>query len=133
MFSVLSTLFWNFLLFIFFKHLAHIPHSKNSYKQIEEQSIKRLLNKLPNPLRATYAEIFSGGSEDEHRLVKAADKLTAYIKCVEEEKCGNSEFASAKQALAASIASMHCPELSWFCEHLLPTFGMTLDEMQAND
>ena len=106
-------------------------NTRESYQNIEDQAIASLLGKLPTPLRTTYRELFQGGSEEEHRLVKAADKLCAYIKCVEEEKCGNSEFLSAKASTARSIAGMSCEELDWFVEHLLPTFSMTIDEMQA--
>ena len=108
-------------------------NTRDSYQNIEDQAIASLLGKLPAPLRATYSDLFAGGSETEHRLVKAADKLCAYIKCVEEEKCGNSEFISAKASTARSIAAMGCEELDWFVEHLLPTFSMTIDEMQAED
>ena len=106
-------------------------NSRDSYAQIEAQAIASLLSKLPEPLRDAYADILEGGNEEEHRLVKAADKLTAYIKCIEEEKCGNSEFLSAKASTVASISAMKCPELDWFMENLLPSFGMTIDEMQS--
>ena len=105
-------------------------NSRESYRLIEENAIENLLSKLPAPLRSTYKSIFEGGSEEEHRLVKAADKLCAYIKCVEEEKCGNMEFVSAKSATAASLAAMQCKEADYFIEHLLPAFTMTIDEMQ---
>ena len=104
-------------------------NSRESYQLIEEQAIASLLSKLPEKLRPTYEKIFEGGSEEEHRLVKAADKLTAYIKCIEEEKCGNSEFRSAKAATEKSLHAMHCPELDFFMENLLPAFAMTIDEM----
>ena len=106
-------------------------NSRESYQHIEEQAIENLLSKLPEPLRPTYRSIFEGGSREEHLLVKAADKLTAYIKCVEEEKCGNSEFISAKASTARSLEKMQCEELSYFMEHLLPAFSMTIDEMQG--
>ena len=69
-------------------------------------------------------------SEEEHLLVKAADKLCAYIKCIEEEKSGNGEFRSAKATTLASLNAMPCPELHWFMEQLLPTFSCTIDELQ---
>ncbi len=106
-------------------------NTRDSYQHIEDQAIASLLAKLPEALRPIYKSLFTGGNEEEHRLVKAADKLCAYIKCVEEEKCGNTEFLSAKAATAKSLAAMDCPELQWFMENLLSTFTMTLDEMQA--
>ena len=66
------------------KYFDH--NTRDSYQNIEDQAIASLLAKLPAPLRGTYKELFAGGSDEEHRLVKAADKLCAYIKCVEEEK-----------------------------------------------
>ncbi len=107
-------------------------NSRDSYQHIEEQAIKTLLSKLPKELRTSYAKIFEGGSSEEHRIVKAADKLTAYIKCVEEEKCGNTEFVSAKNATAIALTAMQCDELDYFMTYLLPSFGMTIDEMQTN-
>lgn len=104
-------------------------NSRESYQHIEEQAISSLISKLPEKLRPIYANIFAGGSQEEHKLVKAADKLTAYIKCIEEEKCGNTEFRSAKIATEKSLYSMQCPELNFFMEHLLPAFTMTIDEM----
>jgi 5'-deoxynucleotidase len=106
-------------------------NSRESYQLIEQQAIASLIAKLPAELRNEYESILAGGNAEEHRLVKAADKLTAYIKCVEEEKCGNSEFISAKAATAASLTAMQCPELDYFMEHLLPAFTMTIDEMQG--
>ena len=105
-------------------------NSRESYRQIEEMAIDNLLSKLPEELRPCYEPIFSEENEEEHRLIKAADKLTAYIKCVEEEKCGNTEFLSAKATLAKSLNSMHCEELNYFMQNLLPAFSMTIDEMQ---
>ena len=105
-------------------------NSRESYRQIEDMAIENLLSKLPEELRPCYASIFEGGSDEEHRLIKAADKLTAYIKCIEEEKCGNSEFLSAKVSTAQSLEAMHCEELDYFMKHMLPAFAMTIDEMQ---
>lgn len=106
-------------------------NTRDSYQHIEDQAIASLLDKLPEALRPAYKNLLDGGNDDDHRLVKAADKLCAYIKCVEEEKCGNTEFLSAKASTSNSLAEMNCPELNWFMENLLPTFTMTLDEMQA--
>lgn len=104
--------------------------SKESYAQIEQKAIEALLLKLPPELREPYEDVFAEGSAEERRLIKAADKLCAYIKCVEEEKCGNREFSSAAAATLRTLNAMECPELGWFMEHCLPAFSLTIDEMQ---
>lgn len=105
--------------------------SKESYSAVEECAIASLLDKIPEQLRHAYEPLFCCPDDTPERvLVKAADKLCAYIKCLEEEKCGNREFSSAKKATAASLEAMDLPELNWFMEHLLPTFTLTIDEMQ---
>ena len=104
-------------------------NSRDSYAQIEAQAIASLLSKLPEPLRDAYADILEGGNEEEHRLVKAADKLTAYIKCIEEQKTGNTEFDSAARQTLESIHAMNRPELKWFLTECLPAFTLNLDEL----
>lgn len=103
---------------------------RTSYATIERRAVETLLEKLPEALREEYRDIFAGGSEEEHRLVKAADKLCAYIKCIEEEKGGNVEFRSAKRSLGKILSGMDCPELHYFMEQLLPAFSLTVDELQ---
>lgn len=105
--------------------------SKESYSAVEECAIDSLLGKIPEALRPAYEPLFHcPEGTAEQKLVKSADKLCAYIKCLEEEKCGNSEFSSAKKTIAASLDAMDLPELKWFMEHILPTFTLTIDEMQ---
>ena len=105
--------------------------SKDSYSAVEDCAIHSLLSKIPESLRPAYQPLFLHTEElPERTLVKAADKLCAYIKCIEEEKCGNSEFSHAKKATADALARMELPELDWFMEHILPTFSLTIDEMQ---
>ncbi len=105
--------------------------SKESYNAVEDCAITSLLSKIPESLRPAYEPLFHHDADlPEVRLVKAADKLCAYIKCLEEEKCGNSEFSHAKKATGDALKRMDLPELSWFMEHILPTFSLTIDEMQ---
>ena len=87
------------------------------------------MDMLPSELRPTFQSLFQM-DEETRAVVKAADKLCAYIKCLEEEKCGNTEFRSAKEAIRQQLERLDCPELGWFTEHLLPTFSLTIDEMQ---
>ncbi len=106
-------------------------HSKDSYACVEESAIESLMQKIPPELRDAYLPFFHCPANcPERMLVKAADKLCAYIKCVEEEKCGNSEFSSAKKTLSSALDAIDLPELHWFMEHILPTFSLTIDEMQ---
>lgn len=104
--------------------------SKASYDKVEKRAISSLLQKMPEELRPTYTEILGEPECPEKQLVKAADKLCAYIKCLEEEKCGNYEFKSAAISLKEKLDAIDLPELRWFCEKILPSFSLTLDEMQ---
>lgn len=102
---------------------------RRSYAEIEKNAVNLLLSKLPSELCAEYEPLFSDGEPELLRLVKAADKLCAYIKCVEEEKSGNPEFRQARITVSKTLDSLDCEELKWFCEHLLPSFELTLDEI----
>ena len=104
---------------------------RRAYSEIEDEAVSRLLSSLPDELRGAYAGIFDrlGGASPEKTLVKAADKLCAYIKCLEEGSVGNREFDTAKLTIEKAMDSMACPELDWFRERLLPSFNLTLDEM----
>ena len=102
---------------------------KNSYKAVEAQAEGQLLNLLPAEMRPAYGDLLRGGDESVHALVKAADKLSAYIKCVEELRAGNQEFRSAEKQIRAALEASELPEVRYFTEHFLPAFGMTLDEL----
>ena len=107
------------------------PELRQSYALIEEQAARTLLSHLPEDLREDYAPLLREDlPEDLHRIVKAADKLAAYIKCVEEVKFGNNEFIDAKKTTYASLKARNIPELDIFLEEFLPAFELTLDEMQ---
>ena len=113
------------------------PAIREEFGRIEEQSAGNLLCKLPESLKEEYAPLFEAGSaairednEAVRRLVKAADNLCAYIKCIEEEKLSNREFSSAKEGIKRKLETSGLPELDYFIEHFLPAFGMTLDEQQ---
>lgn len=108
----------------------HDPQITAAYKQIEREADHRLLSLLPNDLKEEYASIFSGEGEDPYllRLVKAADKLSALIKCEEEESSGNREFSSAKEATRKSLDAMELPEVAVFLEEFYESFAKTLDE-----
>ncbi len=105
------------------------PGIKTAYKRVEEAAVEKLLSTVPEDLRSDYAEIF--GVESDHetaRLVKAADKLSALIKCIEERRSGNADFAEAERQTLEAIKNMHLPEADAFIEEFLPSYGLTLDE-----
>ena len=101
---------------------------RKNYKQIEAAAEKILVSHLPEEFRDTYADIISGASGEEKVLIKAADKICALIKCIEEGKSGNSEFASAEKATRAALEKMDCPEANYFMKEFLPAFLATIDE-----
>ena len=105
------------------------PDIKSAYKQVERIAGERLLDMLPQPLRGSYAPLVLEEDEAVAAVVKAADKLSAYIKCVEEQKAGNTEFDSAARQTMESMQAMHSPELDWFIENCLPPFSLNLDQL----
>ena len=105
------------------------PEIKKAYKQVERAAGERLLDMLPPQLRDCYA---SDVLEDDPALlpiVKAADKLSAHIKCLEEQKAGNTEFDSAARQTWEAMQAMNLPELNWFTEHCLGAFSLNLDQL----
>lgn len=108
----------------------HNPQIRDAYREVESYSASKLLSMLPEALRPAYEPYLRERyGEELHTLVKAADKLSAHLKCVEEVKAGNHEFqAAARQTLEAAEA-MGLPEVDYFITHFLPGFGMTLDEL----
>ena len=111
------------------------PEIKDAYKQVEKIAEYKLLEKLPSDLRPAFEEIYksNNSAEDKYmrRLVKAADKLSAYIKCIEEEKAGNTEFSTAKESVGKAIEKLRTelPEVDDFVKEFLPPYGKTLDEL----
>ena len=105
------------------------PEIKDAYKQVERIAGNRLLDMLPAQLRASYEHYVL---EDEAELlpfIKAADKLSAHIKCLEEQKAGNTEFDTAARQTWDSMKEMGRPELDWFLEHCLPAFALNIDQL----
>ncbi len=105
------------------------PTIRDAYKQVEHIAGERLLDMLPPELRESYVDYVHESDEELNPIVKAADKLSAYIKCVEEQKAGNKEFESAAMQTMASMHAMDRPELEWFIYHCLPAFNCNLDEL----
>ena len=107
------------------------PEINAAYKGIEAVACDKMLSMLPPELRTAYEPIVrEDGSELERKLVKAADKLDALIKCIEEVKCGNKEFVKAKKSIRAALDAYGLKEVDYFIKKLLPAFERTLDEME---
>ena len=106
------------------------PDIKTAYRQVEAVAQDKLLSMLPPELVSVYEPLVRESDEGVRRYVKAADKLSAYIKCVEEGKAGNAEFKMAAGQTLAALKEMDMEELDWFMERFLPAFELTLDELQ---
>lgn len=107
------------------------PEMRQNYALIEEEAIAKLLSKLPEELRPSYEPLFFPENEDPDvlRLLKIADKLCAYIKCLTEEASGNREFRSARNTIEAELNKIDSKELTYFRTHFLDAFSLTIDEM----
>ena len=107
------------------------PEIETSYRRIETVARERLLGMVPDPLRAEYAALFrqESASSVERELVKAADKLCAYMKCLEEVTAGNREFVEAEKTLRQTIEAIDLPEVHYFVQTFVPSFRLTLDEL----
>lgn len=107
------------------------PEIKAAYKEVEAVANKKLVEMLPEDLRADYAPLLEHSGEDPEllKLLKAADKISALVKCVEEENSGNKEFSKAKLSITESIKEMHLPEADAFVSEFLPSYGLTIDEL----
>ena len=107
------------------------PAIKDAYKQIERVAGNKLLDLLPPELRASYEHLVLEDDPEVTPIVKAADKLSAHIKCIEEQKTGNTEFDSAASQTWQSMVDMHLPELDWFLANCLPAFARNLDQLRS--
>lgn len=108
----------------------HTPAIRDAYRQVEAEATERLLSMLPEELRPAYSPILREEDQDVRRIVKAADKLSAYIKCLEELESGNSEFGDAAAETLEALRNMKMEEVSWFLDHFAEAFGLTLDGLQ---
>ena len=107
------------------------PDIQAAYKAVEAVAEQKLLSMLPEDLRPDFADVLTICDPEIHALVKAADKLSAYLKCVEELKAGNDEFKKAKEQTYAALRENPTPALGYFMEHFLSGFELTLDELNG--
>lgn len=107
------------------------PDINQAYKNVEELSKNKLLSMLPQELKESYSAIlFHDKNESEYWvLVKAADRIAAYIKCIEELTMGNKEFKKASETILASIKEIKIPEVEYFMTNFINSFSLTLDEL----
>ena len=112
------------------------PAIRNAYQAVETVAAEKLLSLLPPELAPAYRPLFlpdldDAATKEAMRVVKAADRICAYIKCLDEEKAGNSEFRQASQAVRQKLETVgaEMPEVAWFMEQLLPSFRLSLDEL----
>jgi 5'-deoxynucleotidase len=109
------------------------PSIMTSYKKVESVASVKLLATLPEEMQETYKELLTSEENDESsKIVKAADKLAAYIKCLEELKSGNTEFKLAAEQSLAKLNALKMPEVDYFIKHFVPAFELTLDELNFN-
>ena len=108
--------------------VLHLEEAEEA-SQVEAVAVGKLLSMLPEELRPAYEEALTIPDPEVRALVKAADKLSAYLKCVEELKAGNSEFKKAREQTYAALCRNPIPALSYFMEHFLDGFELTLDEL----
>lgn len=107
------------------------PDIRRAYGEIEKAAGKKILKMLPAPMQSAYEPLFDPKRETELlSRVKAADKLSAYIKCLEEQKAGNKEFARAAEAIRISLDQNPLPEVKFFLDHFIESYLLTLDEQE---
>ena len=105
------------------------PNIQSAYQQIEQAANDKLLALLPAEIRCSYAPLLTETPQDVKRFIKTADRLSAYIKCLEELRAGNDDFLAAKEEILASIHRNPAAETLYFLEHCIPAFDLTLDEL----
>ncbi len=109
------------------------PEIRTAYKKIEEVAEGELVSMLPEDLREEFNEIYSPSDQYVVKIVKAADKLSALIKCIEERNMGNKEFLEAEKSTLASLNDMSMPEVDIFISEFLESYSLTLDEQRQKN
>lgn len=102
--------------------------TKQAYDSVEVASLNKLTEMLPDELRSDYLELFTH-TEEEKKIIKAADRISAYIKCLEEKNYGNREFDLAGERLLSAVKDMNCEEAEYFLDKFLESFGLPIDSI----
>ncbi len=106
------------------------PEIKSAYKDLEVHASQRLINMLPEELKEEYTKyILPDPETEEYKIVKCADRLSAYLKCVEEVKAGNSEFKKAKTSIGGELKSLKRQDVDYYLKEFAPAFDLSLDEL----
>ena len=105
---------------------------RDEFQAVENSACEKLLTMLPDDLKGSYSSVFFKDEKDEElwKIVKAADKISALIKCIEEEKAGNREFTEAKKSTLSAIEKMNMPEANSFMEDFIDSYYLSLDEQK---
>lgn len=108
----------------------YAPEIKNAYKDVEAQAAKQLVTGLPKEMRDVYRDILLPDDEEKelHKFVKAADKISAYVKCIEEKRMGNADFEKAEKATLEAVKAMNMKEVDFFLDNFMNAYSLTLDE-----
>ena len=106
------------------------PEVREAYKLVEDAAVDKLLDSLPEEMQSFYRDVLKEDEQDEEcrRFVKAADKISALIKCIEEKRMGNTDFEQAERSTYAAIKEMQLPEADYFLEHFMGSYHLTIDE-----
>ena len=103
-----------------------------AYKNLEDKACDKLLNTLPEAVRGELEKSIKPDTKSiEYKLMKAADRLAAYVKCLEELRCGNNEFAKAKKSIEKDLRSRKIPEVEYFFKNFIDSFSLSLDELEG--
>ncbi len=103
-----------------------------AYKELEKRACEKIVATLPEALQGAIAPYVLADEESvEYKLVKAADRLAAYVKCLEELRSGNTEFTKAKKSIEADLHGRNMPEVEYFFEHFIESFQLTLDDLEG--
>ncbi|MBQ8657548.1 MAG: 5'-deoxynucleotidase [Clostridia bacterium] len=106
------------------------PELHDAYKRLEKTACEKMVEMLPEALKEELSPfVLADETSEEYKLVKAADRLSAYLKCLEELRSGNGEFEKAKKSIEEDLHSRNLPEVEYFFEHFIPSFSLTLDEL----
>lgn len=107
---------------------------KTAYKELESYASDKLINMLPNSFKKEYDSFIKPDTDSiEYKLCKGADRLSAYIKCIEELNSGNSEFKKAEQSLREELKNSDLQEIRYFFNEFIPSYKLTLDELESGE
>lgn len=108
----------------------YAPEIRDAYKNVEKVAADQLLSELPKEMKEVYYPILHAEEPEEHlKLIKAADKLSALLKCMEEKNMGNTDFQKAEETIMQSLEEMNLPEVAYYMQYFFPAYNKTIDEI----